>query len=268
MTPVRSPHLTSPILNPHLSLSAPDTALSSLRGWERGLNPWPCIELSSLGNLGSALPAWHAESLLLCYYQLSVITPLCTGKSALIFTDPSWINAFKNLRHLLLKSKSMHFMFWHGSIDPAGGRGKRGGGWVRMTVLSFLCLSVSVLFVSGFSVCLSFTFSPPPTSPCLVMLPSLMAFSCWFFWCPQCSSRLLNSDQYLHPPICPLINYGCSSHITYKISIVFVNGWSIFHLRSSSKLLSPLLALRLSSLLPSRFVSVLVYVCLWFMSFF
>ncbi len=170
----------------------------------------------------------------------------------------------------------MHFMFWHGSIDPAGSRGKSGGGWASMTALSFLCLSVSVLFLSGFSVCLSFTFLPPssspPSCPCLVTLPSLMAFSCWLFWCPQCSSRLLNSDQYPPPPppplpICPLINYGCSSHITYKISIVFVNGWSIFHLRSSSKLLFFTL-LALSSPLPSRFVSVLVHACLWFLSLF
>ncbi len=208
---MRSPHLTTPIslsLSIYLSLS-----LSLCSGlcsfftqrtgaWAESLTLHWAV-LSGQSGQRSPLPDMP-ESFLLCYYQLSVITPLCTGKSALIFIDPSWINAFKNLRHLLLKSKSMHFMFWHGSIDPAGGRGKSGGGWASMAALSFLCLSVSVLFLSGFSVCLSFTFLPPssssPSCPCLVTLPSLMAFSCWLFWCPQCSSRLLNSDQYPPPP--------------------------------------------------------------------
>lgn len=59
-----------------VSLSSPDTALSSLRGRERGLNPWPCIELSSLGNLDSALPCLTCPSPFCCAIISWVLLPL------------------------------------------------------------------------------------------------------------------------------------------------------------------------------------------------
>lgn len=49
------------------------------------------------------------------------------------------INAFKNLRHLLLKSKSMHFMFWHGHIDWGGGVVGRWGCKGGVVVLVCVC---------------------------------------------------------------------------------------------------------------------------------
>lgn len=176
-----------------LSCSEHSSFFIQRRGaWGKSLTPhWAVLS----GQSGQCAPLLDMpESFLLCYYQLSVITPLCTGKSALIFIDPSRINAFKNLRHLLLKSKSMHFMFWHGSIDLVGGRGNRvGAGLVwQWSPVQYRTSPLASFLASVFIFpCTFFTHTP-----CLVTLPSLMAFSCWLFCCPQCSSRLLNSDQY------------------------------------------------------------------------
>lgn len=96
---------------------------------------------------------WQTQPSNLCCAIISrVLLPLFALENMPWFPSTrSWINAFKNLRHLLLKSKSMHFMFWHAHIDW-GRWGEQGTEGKGMCVCVCVCvLGVTLSLLSPFS---------------------------------------------------------------------------------------------------------------------
>lgn len=115
------------------------------------------------------------------------------------------INAFKNLRHLLLKSKSMHFMFWHGHIDWGGGE-TGGVGWNGGVVVGGGMLTSPSFFLSLSSNLRASLFCALSRCQCLVTLPSLMAFLCSIYAPPtptHPTSPLISLLHPLHLPTLP-----------------------------------------------------------------
>lgn len=192
----------------------------------------------------------------------------------------------------------MHFMLWHGHIDwgdgEMGGFGVvvagRGGVFDLCVVLSLSSnLCASLFWALSHCQCL---VTLPSLMAFLCSIYAPLAEWGWGGWGAQPSLShpihlptlppfflLSGAPLALYTFFSPLINTQCSrlstphithiwptnklwmgaSHITSKISIVFVNGWSILHLASSSKLSVILLSVHFHplSLLP-------FFVCLWF----